>query len=154
MPLQGEKSLKLLLIIEPPHTTSNKNPRHKRGFNLRHPSPDIHQQPPSSYLTTLQLLTIIQVILKGSRRKQLPLKHSLSNKPHLPRTTMNTQTFAQAQNIAPITDEQLIAVNGGGLFGDIVDLSVGFIPYAGTANTIAGFAGGPTVGSAVEGLFS
>ena len=26
---------------------------------------------------------------------------------------MNTQTFAQAQNIAPITDEQLIAVNGG-----------------------------------------
>ena len=29
---------------------------------------------------------------------------------------MNTQTFAQAQNIAPITDEQLIAVNGGGFF--------------------------------------
>ena len=28
---------------------------------------------------------------------------------------MNTQTFAQAQNIAPITDEQLIAVNGGGV---------------------------------------
>ena len=27
---------------------------------------------------------------------------------------MNTQTFAQAQNFAPITDEQLIAVNGGG----------------------------------------
>ena len=67
---------------------------------------------------------------------------------------MNTQTFAQAQNITPINDDALIAVNGGGLFGDIVDLSVGFIPYAGTANTIAGFAGGPTVGSAVEGLFS
>ena len=27
---------------------------------------------------------------------------------------MNTQTFAQAQNIAPITDDALIAVNGGG----------------------------------------
>ena len=67
---------------------------------------------------------------------------------------MNTQTFAQAQNFAPITDEQLIAVNGGGVFGDIVDFGVGFIPLAGTANTIAGIAGGPTVGGAVEGLFS
>ena len=28
---------------------------------------------------------------------------------------MNTQTFAQAQNIAPITDDALIAVNGGGV---------------------------------------
>ena len=26
---------------------------------------------------------------------------------------MNTQTFAQAQNIAPITDEELMAANGG-----------------------------------------
>ncbi len=26
---------------------------------------------------------------------------------------MNTQTFAQAQNIAPITDEKLMAANGG-----------------------------------------
>ena len=26
---------------------------------------------------------------------------------------MNTQTLAQAQNIAPITDEELMAVNGG-----------------------------------------
>ena len=27
---------------------------------------------------------------------------------------MNTQTFAQAQNITPINDDALIAVNGGG----------------------------------------
>ena len=26
---------------------------------------------------------------------------------------MNTQTFAQAQNIAPITDEELMEANGG-----------------------------------------
>ena len=26
---------------------------------------------------------------------------------------MNTQTFTQAQNIAPITDEELMAANGG-----------------------------------------
>ena len=67
---------------------------------------------------------------------------------------MNTQTFAHTQAFTAINDDALIAVNGGGLFGDIVDLGVGFIPYAGTANTIAGFAGGPTVGGAVEGLFS
>ena len=29
---------------------------------------------------------------------------------------MNTQTFAQAQNIAPITDEELMAATGGGIF--------------------------------------
>ena len=28
---------------------------------------------------------------------------------------MNTQTFAQTQNIAPITDEELMAATGGGL---------------------------------------
>jgi hypothetical protein len=32
---------------------------------------------------------------------------------------MNTQTFAHAQNITPITDDALIAVNGGGI-GSIV----------------------------------
>ena len=67
---------------------------------------------------------------------------------------MKTQTFAQAQDFTAINDDELIAVNGGGVFGDIVDFGVGFIPLAGTANTIAGIAGGPTVGGAVEGLFS
>ena len=43
-------------------------------------SPDINQQPPSSYPTTLQILTFTQVILKGSRRKPIPHKHSLSNR--------------------------------------------------------------------------
>ena len=33
---------------------------------------------------------------------------------------MNTQTFAHAQNITPITDDALIAVNGGG-FGAIIN---------------------------------
>ncbi len=28
---------------------------------------------------------------------------------------MNTQTFAQTQNIAPITDDELMAATGGGL---------------------------------------
>ena len=53
---------------------------------------------------------------------------------------MNTQTFAQAQNIAPITDEQLIAVNGGGIWGDVIDLGVSFTP-ASHANTVAGIFG-------------
>ena len=91
-----------------------KSPPHERGFLLQRPSPDIHQQLPSSYPTTLQILTINQVILKGSRRKTLPLKHSLSNKPHLPSTTMNTQTFAQVEDFTAITDEELMTVNGGG----------------------------------------
>ena len=67
---------------------------------------------------------------------------------------MNTQTFAHAQAFTAINDDELMAVNGGGLFGDIVDIGVGFVPFAGTVNTVTGIFGGPTVGGAIEGLFS
>ena len=52
---------------------ANEKPRHLRGFLLKKHSPEIHQQRPSTYLTTLQKLTIGQVILKGSRG--IPLQH-------------------------------------------------------------------------------
>ena len=66
---------------------------------------------------------------------------------------MNTQTFAQAQNFAPITDDELIAVNGGGFLGFLVDVGVAATPF-GTSNMVSGLVGNGTAGSAVEGLFS
>ena len=66
---------------------------------------------------------------------------------------MNTQTFAHAQAFTAINDDELIAVNGGGLLGDIVDIGVGLIPGVGTANSVAGLTG-YSVGNTVEGLFS
>ena len=50
---------------------------------------------------------------------------------------MNTQTFAQAQNITAITDEQLIAVNGGGSGSSLgwafLNVFTGGIPIAADA---------------------
>jgi len=34
---------------------------------------------------------------------------------------MNTQTFAQVEDFTAITDEELMAVNGGGIWGDVID---------------------------------
>ena len=51
-----------------------------------------------------------------------------------------------------VNDQELEAVNGGGLLGSVIDLGVAAIPYVGTANTVAGFTGN-SVGSLVEGLF-
>ena len=65
---------------------------------------------------------------------------------------MNTQTFAQAQDFTAITDEELMAVNGGGIWGDIIDLGVSFTP-ASTANTTAGLFG-VSIGDNIERQFS
>ena len=45
---------------------------------------------------------------------------------------MNTQTFAQAQNIAPITDEELMAATGG-FFGKVIGAMVPKVTVAGAA---------------------
>ena len=60
---------------------------------------------------------------------------------------MTQKLEAQVMN-----DQELDAVNGGGILGSVIDLGVGFVPYVGTANTVAGFTGN-SVGSLVEGLF-
>ena len=68
---------------------------------------------------------------------------------------MNTQTFAQAQNIAPITDDALIAVNGGGILKVLVNKKVSTFapPHIGIANDVgAGY--GYSGGDAVESYFS
>ena len=58
---------------------------------------------------------------------------------------MNTQTFAQDQNITAITDEELMAVNGGGLG------SVAKIIFKGTRNALAYEAATNIVGDAING---
>ena len=66
---------------------------------------------------------------------------------------MNTQTFAQAQDFTAITDEELMAVNGGGFLGFLVDVGVAATPF-GPSNMVSGLVGNGTAGDAVEGLFS
>ena len=54
---------------------------------------------------------------------------------------MNTQTFAQAQNIAPITDEELMEANGGLAFVPaLIKAGIGIGKAAGkgaTATTVS-----------------
>ena len=58
---------------------------------------------------------------------------------------MNTQTFAQAQDFTPITDEELIAVNGGGF----ASVDKGLFKF--TRNALAYEAAGQLVGDAING---
>ena len=67
---------------------------------------------------------------------------------------MNTQTFAQAQDFTAITDEELMAVNGGGFLKFLVDLGVATTTPFGPSNLVSGLVGNGTAGDAVEGLFS
>jgi len=53
-----------------------------------------------------------------------------------------------------INDQELQAATGGGLFADITNTVVGFVPYLGTANTISGVTGGPTAGDLLEKAFA
>ena len=48
---------------------------------------------------------------------------------------MNTQTFAQTQNITPITDEELMAATGGGV-GKLVGQGLKTL-FTGTRNYLA-----------------
>ena len=60
----------------------------------------------------------------------------------------------QLTNLQAINDQELQAAAGGGLFADIANTVVGFIPGIGTANTISGVAGGPTAGDLLEKAFA
>ena len=60
----------------------------------------------------------------------------------------------QFTNLQAINDQELQAAAGGGLFADITNTVVGFVPYLGTANTISGVAGGPTAGDLLEKAFA
>ena len=53
-----------------------------------------------------------------------------------------------------INDQELLNATGGGITADITNTLFGLVPYAGSANNISDLAGGPTVGSLVEGIFS
>ena len=58
------------------------------------------------------------------------------------------------QTLEFLTDAELQAASGGGLFADIANTVVGFVPGIGTANTISGVAGGPTAGDLLEKAFA
>ena len=58
------------------------------------------------------------------------------------------------QTLEFITDAELQAASGGGLFADIANTVVGFVPGIGTANTISGVAGGSTAGDLLEKAFA
>ena len=58
------------------------------------------------------------------------------------------------QTLEFITDAELQAASGGGLFADIANTVVGFVPGVGTANTISGVAGGRTAGDLLEKAFA
>ena len=60
----------------------------------------------------------------------------------------------QLTNLQAINDQDLLAASGAGLFADITNTLVGFVPYLGAANTISGVAGGPTAGDLLEKAFS
>ena len=58
------------------------------------------------------------------------------------------------QTLEFLTDAELQAASGGGLFADIANTVVGFVPGIGTANTISGVAGGSTAGDLLEKAFA
>ena len=60
----------------------------------------------------------------------------------------------QFTNLQTINDQELQAAAGGGLFADITNTVVGFVPGIGPANTISGVAGGPTAGDLLEKAFA
>ena len=60
----------------------------------------------------------------------------------------------QLTNLQAINDQDLLTATGGGLFADIANTVVGFVPGIGTANTISGVAGGPTAGDLLEKAFA
>ena len=60
----------------------------------------------------------------------------------------------QFTNLQAINDQELQAAAGGGLFADIANTVVGFVPGIGTANTISGEIGGPTAGDLLEKAFA
>ena len=63
---------------------------------------------------------------------------------------MTTQ-FIELQTI---NDQELLTATGGGLFADIANTAIRFVPYVGTANTLSGAIGGPTAGDLLEKAFA